>query len=145
MLVTARNSRTRVATSLSLLLLASNSLPQIGRGVAAVAAARQPHQHRFSHHKAGLNIPASSATAAEAAGKNGNTTTTTSSTRNASYASGGSSGWDSSVDNPFKMDRPVNVFGRPLAQCGTNPMTGFYRDGVRTKPFMDIVLCMFSD
>ncbi|SNX83110.1 uncharacterized protein MEPE_01816 [Melanopsichium pennsylvanicum] len=27
------------------------------------------------------------------------------------------------------MERPVNVFGRPLAQCGTNPMTGFYRDG----------------
>ncbi|KAJ1029546.1 hypothetical protein NDA11_004791 [Ustilago hordei] len=27
------------------------------------------------------------------------------------------------------MDRPLNVFGRPLTQCGTNPMTGFYRDG----------------
>ncbi|PWZ00498.1 hypothetical protein BCV70DRAFT_160148 [Testicularia cyperi] len=27
------------------------------------------------------------------------------------------------------MERSVNVFGRPLTQCGTNPMTGFYRDG----------------
>lgn len=53
--------------------------------------------------------------------------------RNASYASNGSgagSGWASSIDNPFKMDRPLNVFGRPLGQCGTDPVTGFYRDGV---------------
>ncbi|KIS70595.1 uncharacterized protein UMAG_10871 [Mycosarcoma maydis] len=27
------------------------------------------------------------------------------------------------------MDRPLNVFGRPLGQCGTDPVTGFYRDG----------------
>ncbi|CDS82197.1 uncharacterized protein SPSC_03017 [Sporisorium scitamineum] len=27
------------------------------------------------------------------------------------------------------MEHPLNVFGRPLGQCGTSPMTGFYRDG----------------
>ncbi len=71
---------------------------------------------RLSHHKASvLNARTEN---------NG----TTSSSRNASYASGG--GRFESVDNPFKMDRPLNVFGRPLAQCGTNPITGFYRDGV---------------
>ncbi|TKY87164.1 hypothetical protein EX895_003841 [Sporisorium graminicola] len=69
---------------------------------------------RFTHHKA-------------AAANSGNSITS----RNASYASdrrdlGGDS---SSVDNPFKMERPLNVFGRPLGLCGTSPMTGFYRDG----------------
>lgn len=30
---------------------------------------------------------------------------------------------------------PLNVFGRPLATCGTNPMTGYFRDGCcRTDP-----------
>jgi hypothetical protein len=71
---------------------------------------------RFSHHKSSV-LKAGTANAS-----------TTSSSRNASYASGG--GGFESVDNPFKMDRPLNVFGRPLAQCGTNPITGFYRDGV---------------
>ncbi|MEM1410978.1 MAG: DUF2237 domain-containing protein [Pseudomonadota bacterium] len=27
------------------------------------------------------------------------------------------------------MDDSTNVFGEPLATCGTEPMTGFYRDG----------------
>lgn len=65
--------------------------------------------HRFSHHKA--------------AKLNSNVAGTP---RQASFASGSS-------DNPPNMDRPVNVFGRPLTQCGTNPITGFYRDGV-SKP-----------
>ncbi|MGL4512563.1 MAG: DUF2237 family protein [Lacipirellulaceae bacterium] len=31
--------------------------------------------------------------------------------------------------------QPKNVFGKPLAGCCTDPMTGFYRDGVcRTGP-----------
>ncbi|SDK62076.1 hypothetical protein SAMN05216212_2755 [Microbulbifer yueqingensis] len=29
----------------------------------------------------------------------------------------------------MKMDEPVNVFGDPLLACGTDPMTGFFRDG----------------
>ena len=109
MLATVRTKKA-TSTSLSLLLLGS-ALPRFATA------------YRSTHHKA--------AAAGATAAKNPNTTTTT--TRNASYASGGGgSGWDSSVDNPFKMDRPLNVFGRPLAQCGTNPMTGFYRDGVST-------------
>lgn len=27
------------------------------------------------------------------------------------------------------MDKSVNVFDEPLAPCGTDPVTGFYRDG----------------
>ena len=27
------------------------------------------------------------------------------------------------------MDESVNVFGEPLAPCGKDPVTGFYRDG----------------
>lgn len=27
------------------------------------------------------------------------------------------------------MERSLNVLGQPLAQCGTRPMTGFFRDG----------------
>ncbi len=30
----------------------------------------------------------------------------------------------------MKMDQPINVFGEKLEICGTDPMTGFYRDGV---------------
>ena len=120
----------RAATATTLLLLAASS-----SGITRVSAAQQ----RFTHHKS------AAAAAAQAAVNNGNTT------RNASYASdrrGSGAGWDSSVDNPFKMDRPVNVFGRPLTQCGTNPMTGFYRDGVRSPiplPFAtDFMLTDFA-
>ncbi len=28
-----------------------------------------------------------------------------------------------------KIDESLNVFGEPLAPCGTDPVTGFYRDG----------------
>ncbi|SYW77023.1 uncharacterized protein UBRO2_01646 [Ustilago bromivora] len=76
--------------------------------------------HRYTHHKS-----AAAAAVAAAAGTHNSTTS-----RNASYASdrrGGSGSGE--FDHPFKMDRPLNVFGRPLTQCGTNPMTGFYRDG----------------
>jgi len=27
------------------------------------------------------------------------------------------------------MDESLNVFGEPLAPCGQDPVTGFYRDG----------------
>ena len=27
------------------------------------------------------------------------------------------------------MQEPTNVLGRPLAECGRDPLTGFYRDG----------------
>lgn len=30
----------------------------------------------------------------------------------------------------FTMDKSVNVFGEPLGLCGTDPITGFFRDGV---------------
>lgn len=97
----------KVVTSASLLLLVAGSSP---------ASA-----HRYTHHKS-----AAAAAVAAAAGAHNSTTS-----RNASYASdrrGGSGSGE--FDHPFKMDRPLNVFGRPLTQCGTNPMTGFYRDGV---------------
>ncbi len=29
----------------------------------------------------------------------------------------------------MKMDKSVNVFGEALEICGSNPVTGFYRDG----------------
>lgn len=29
----------------------------------------------------------------------------------------------------FEIDEPINVTGEPLAPCGTDPVTGFFRDG----------------
>lgn len=29
----------------------------------------------------------------------------------------------------LEFDEPLNVFGEPLVECGSAPMTGFYRDG----------------
>lgn len=29
----------------------------------------------------------------------------------------------------LEFDEPLNVFGEPLVECGSSPMTGFYRDG----------------
>lgn len=29
----------------------------------------------------------------------------------------------------LEIDEPLNVFGEPLVECGSTPMTGFYRDG----------------
>jgi uncharacterized protein (DUF2237 family) len=34
--------------------------------------------------------------------------------------------------------RALNVFGEPLAPCGTNPMTGFYRDGCCNTGYDDL-------
>ncbi|MGY4769532.1 DUF2237 family protein [Kribbella sp. CWNU-51] len=31
------------------------------------------------------------------------------------------------------MDSDLNVLGEPLAECGTDPVTGFYRDGCCTS------------
>lgn len=31
------------------------------------------------------------------------------------------------------MDSDLNVFGEPLQECGTDPVTGFYRDGCCTS------------
>lgn len=96
----------KAVTSASLLLL--------------VAASSPASAHRYIHHKS------AAAAVVAAAGTQHSTTS-----RDASYASdrrGGSGSGE--IDNPFKMDRPLNVFGRPLTHCGTNPMTGFYRDGV---------------
>jgi len=31
------------------------------------------------------------------------------------------------------MDRPINVLSEPLQPCGRDPVTGFFRDGVRTR------------
>ena len=28
-----------------------------------------------------------------------------------------------------EVEKPVNVFGEPLEECGDNPLTGFFRDG----------------
>lgn len=41
-------------------------------------------------------------------------------------------GQDRTEDNPFGMDPSLNVYGEKLEQCGTQPMTGFFRDGVRS-------------
>jgi len=116
---TTRSTTTKAAISASLLVLLAGST---SRTLIPACSA-----YRFTHGKAAAALHGGN----PSAGKNA----TTSSNRNASYASdrrpgSGGAGWDSSVDNPFKMDRPLNVFGRPLTQCGTNPMTGFYRDGV---------------
>ena len=37
----------------------------------------------------------------------------------------------------FKMEKSINVFGRPLAECGRQPITGFFRDGYCNTSPMD--------
>lgn len=122
---TRRISKAATARSISLLLLAASA--GLVQGTTAI---------RFTHHKA--------AAAAKGAVTNGTTSRNASfaSDRRGSGGSGGSAGWGSSVDNPFKMERPLNVFGRPLAQCGTDPITGFYRDGVRNQ-HGEIIHCLW--
>ena len=36
---------------------------------------------------------------------------------------------DASGSDPGRGNRPRNVFGEPLAECCTKPLTGFYRTG----------------
>jgi uncharacterized protein len=36
---------------------------------------------------------------------------------------------DASGSDPGRRARPRNVFGEPLAECCSNPLTGFYRTG----------------
>lgn len=33
------------------------------------------------------------------------------------------------MDNQTQLEEAMNVFGEPLAPCGLEPMTGFFRDG----------------
>jgi uncharacterized protein (DUF2237 family) len=37
--------------------------------------------------------------------------------------------FDNPPENPRRSDRQLNVLGTNLEYCGTDPMTGFYRDG----------------
>ena len=36
---------------------------------------------------------------------------------------------DASGSDPGRRASPRNVFGEPLAECCSNPLTGFYRTG----------------
>ncbi|MBK8954824.1 MAG: DUF2237 domain-containing protein [Saprospiraceae bacterium] len=43
---------------------------------------------------------------------------------------------------------PLNVFGKPLEPCSTNPLTGFYRDGCCRTGFEDTgqhTVCILAD
>ena len=37
--------------------------------------------------------------------------------------------FDNTSEKPRKPERQLNVLGTPLEVCGTDPVTGFYRDG----------------
>ena len=37
-----------------------------------------------------------------------------------------------------ELDEPLNVFGQPLETCGTNPLTGFFRDGCCNTNALDL-------
>lgn len=44
-----------------------------------------------------------------------------------------------------QADRALNVFGQPLAPCGLDPVTGFYRDGCCNTDYDDVgihVVCV---
>ncbi len=32
------------------------------------------------------------------------------------------------METMIKMEQPINVFGEPLVACGSDPVTGFFRD-----------------
>lgn len=38
----------------------------------------------------------------------------------------------------LEIDEPLNVFGEPLVECGSTPMTGFYRDGSCNTSNLDV-------
>lgn len=38
----------------------------------------------------------------------------------------------------YEYDDPLNVFGEPLQECGTEPMTGFFRDGCCNTSDQDV-------